>query len=136
MPYIEATGAQVLTALVDIGYGIGIEKHYVSWTSVALNMANFAISLAAVTLPPAAFALLFGYGILGALTAYKHWGELYILFGSKTFGSLMLALVVKEFGYLRWLSPWFGDVGQILIFWLGVALIVHAVGEQYAGEIS
>jgi hypothetical protein len=78
MPYIEATNVQVLTALVDVGYGIGIEKHYVSWTSVALNVTNFLIALAAITLPSEAFAVLFLYWLLGALTTYKHWDEFYV----------------------------------------------------------
>ncbi len=136
MPYIEATGAQVLTALADVGYGIGIEKNYVSWTSVLLNTINFAIALAAITLPPEAFGLLFLYLCLGFYVTRKHKHEWYFLFGSKTYGSLMLVLALNQFGYMNWLDKWLNEFNEIVAAWIGLAIMVHAIGEQYKKRFS
>jgi hypothetical protein len=137
---IEATTAQLLVSLVDVGHGIFVEKWYVSRTAVTLNVINFIIALAAVTLPAQAFVLLAIYAGIGAIAAREHWHRVYVFLGSKTYGSLMFTLAIRELGYLNLagtlgqsLSSWFATAsGEIIFGWTVVAIIVHVVGYAYA----
>ncbi|MGA3108631.1 MAG: hypothetical protein ABSD99_04120 [Candidatus Bathyarchaeia archaeon] len=144
MPLITATFAQLLASVVDVLYGIFVEKFYVSWTSVILNAVNFIIALAAITLPTEVFIVLAIYAFLGAIAASKAAKGLYVLFGAKTYGCLMLVLSLNEFGHLGWaqyvgnmVNGWFGTPsGEIVFGWIVLALIVHLMGAIVAHNSS
>jgi hypothetical protein len=137
---IEATTAQLLVSVVDVGHGIFVEKWYVSRTAATLNVINFVIALAAVTLPGQAFVFLAIYAGIGAIAAREHWRRVYVFLGSKTYGSLMFILAIRELGYLNWagalgqsLDSWFASPsGEIMFGWTVVAIIVHVIGYAYA----
>jgi hypothetical protein len=48
----------------------------------------------------------------------------------------MLVLALNEFGYLNWLGGWFGEFGRIFVAWLGLAIIVHLVGDEYTKRFT
>jgi hypothetical protein len=82
MPLIGWPTAQLLAACVDVGYGVAVEKWYIGWLSVALNVVNVVIALAAVSLATEALVVLILYRGLWAGAARYRWRNVYVLFGN------------------------------------------------------
>jgi hypothetical protein len=77
---------------VLIVFGILMEKRYVSWWQVLGNVSGLIITLATIDLSPITTVLLCLYVFLGVVCAWKRWRKVYVIFGSKTYGSLQLVL--------------------------------------------
>ncbi len=119
--------ATILSALLVIYIGIVVEKYYVSWSSVYANTLSFIVLLGSIDISEMVFLFLLAYTILGYVAVKLRWKRIFPLFGCKTYGSLVLVLTLGSQGYF------FGiyTVQSVLISWVIVALIVHAVGKWY-----
>ncbi|NPA76077.1 MAG: hypothetical protein GXO25_08375 [Euryarchaeota archaeon] len=119
--------ATILSALLVIYIGIVVEKYYVSWSSVYTNTLSFIILLGTIAMSGTVFLLLLAYTLLGYVAVKMHWKRLFPLFGCKTYGSLVLVLVLGSEGFIFGLY----SVLSVLISWLVVALVVHIIGYEY-----
>jgi len=140
LPVLGLLEGEIAVALLTIGIGIVMEKWYVSWWSVGINVISFFVALMTLDLDQYSMVLLLSYTILGGLSALKRWNRVYFLFGSKTYGALMLALGSLYFPswkeqLLRFaasLNLVLTDTMYFLAFTWGVYfVIVHLVGEIY-----
>jgi ethanolamine transporter EutH len=141
MPVLTPIYGEILAAFVTIIVGIVMEKWYVSWWSVGINVINLIVVLMALTLDTAAMVILALYVILGLMSAFYRVTKAYFLFGAKTYGSLTLTL-----GLLS-LPDWnqrFVDVayslakisaanttGIFILSWVIIVVLVHIIGEFY-----
>lgn len=131
---------EVFWALFAIGYGIIVEKHYVSLLNATPNWANTVILYLTVPLPSELFGFFLLYLAIGAYTLYRKRSDLYTLFGGKTYGSLMLAIGLNELRMLNglgeWASaynPWLGtEAGTVLLAWIILTVVAHILGRVLA----
>ncbi len=119
--------ATILSAVLVIYIGIVVEKYYVSWSSVYTNTLSFVILLGSIAMSGLVFLLLLGYTLLGYLAVKMKWRRIFPLFGCKTYGSLILVLVLGSQGYLFGLY----SVYSVVAAWIVVALLVHLIGYEY-----
>jgi hypothetical protein len=140
MQILTPLQGEMLSALGAIVLGILMEKHYVSWWSVAANVFTTFTMFATLDLGADLAILAAVYLILGGLTAWKDWKAVYVLFGSKTYGSLALTLGMLDIPFTReWListASTFGfptqtELTLALFGWLLIGIIVHIIGEVY-----
>jgi len=119
--------ATILSALLVIYIGIVVEKYYVSWSSVYANTLSFIVLLGSIDISEIVFLFLLAYTILGYVAVKLRWKKIFPLFGCKTYGSLVLVLTLGSEGYF------FGiyTLESVVISWIIVALIVHAIGRWY-----
>jgi len=119
--------ATILSALLVIYIGIVVEKYYVSWSSVYANTLSFIVLLGSIDISEIVFLFLLAYTILGYVAVKLRWKKIFPLFGCKTYGSLVLVLTLGSEGYF------FGiyTLESVIISWIIVALIVHAIGRWY-----
>jgi hypothetical protein len=140
LPVLNLLEGEIAVALLTIGIGIVMEKWYVSWWSVGINVLSFFVALMTLDLEPYSMALLLGYTVLGGVSAWKRWNKLYFLFGSKTYGALMLALGSLNFpswraqllGFAASLGLTLNYTVYLVAFTWGLYfVVVHIVGEIY-----
>jgi len=119
--------ATILSAVLVIYIGIVVEKYYVSWSSVYANTLSFIVLLGSIDISEMVFLFLLAYTALGYIAVKLRWKRIFPLFGCKTYGSLVLVLTLGSEGYI------FGiyNIQSVLISWIIVALIVHAIGKWY-----
>jgi hypothetical protein len=138
---LSAIQGEIATALVTIGIGIIMEKWYVSWWSVGINIINLIVVLTTLELSPTSGLVLGAYVVVGFLCAFYRVKRAYFMFGSKTYGALTLTLGLLQVPALnqRLYSFAFPILGfsaneptRLLLFsWLWIALGVHICGEIY-----
>ncbi|MEL9998864.1 MAG: hypothetical protein QXG55_00390 [Thermoplasmata archaeon] len=123
MYFLNNFQASIASAFVVIIYGILYERRRPSSTSILFNMMSFLVLLASINLPVIVFLVLLLYLLLGYLIIKIKAKSLYFAFGSKSFGSLMLVLILGSNGYF------FGIYTplSVIISWLIVALIVNII---------
>lgn len=121
MYFLNTFQAAVASALVVVLYGIFYERRTPSSTSILFNIMSFMVLLASIDLPPLVFLFLLLYVLLGYVVVKIRAKSLYFIFGSKSFGSLMLVLVLGSHSYF------FGIYTplSVAISWLVVAAMVH-----------
>ena len=140
MPVLTAIQGEIAAALVTIIIGIVMEKWYVSWWSVGINVVNLIVVLTTLDLVPIKSAVLAIYVALGFFCALYRFNRAYFLFGSKTYGTLTFALGVLELpdwnqqltiiAHGMRIVP--SDSTQLFLFtWVLFAVIVHIIGEIY-----
>lgn len=114
-------------------YGIVVEKHYVSKSTVFYNILSLLLLLASIELPIAVLAGMIFYMILGFVVMKAHAKFLFPAFGCKTFGALALVLILQGEGFLPYLDG--RDITEtlivLLIFWILTALMVNLLGYLY-----
>ncbi len=127
MPILTPEQGELLIAVFTIGFGIVVEKWYVSRSSIYANVSTWFVMLFTISINPADFGLLGLWLLLGiALTKVEGLGGIKQLFGSKVFGSTALILGLYKFGYLQ---------GNTFFIWVifGCLLVgVFACGRMYA----
>jgi hypothetical protein len=129
MALIEFIYAAYLGVLVTILIGIFVEGQKAQLDNVLSNMSSFFILLATATMPTEVVVGLLIYLSLGIIIVYRKMKDLYLLFGSKTYGSISLVILFAEnqfFGYFT-----FGDARSMIIGCIVVALVVHVIGYFY-----
>ncbi len=114
-------------------YGIVVEKHYVSKSTIFYNILSLLLLLASITLPNAVLGGMIVYLIMGFIVMKLHVKSLFPAFGAKTYGSLALVLILQGEGYIPYLG---GRELQetfliLLIFWIATALFVNLLGYAY-----
>ncbi len=119
--------ATILSAILVIYIGIVVEKYYVSWSSVYTNTLSFVILLGSISMSGMVFLFLLGYTIMGYVSVKLGWKRIFPLFGCKTYGSLILVLVLGSEGYIFGLY----SVLSVIVSWVVVAVIVHLIGYEY-----
>lgn len=128
MQILTPAQAAFLGSLLVIYVGITVEKYYVSWSSVYANTLNLLLLVSCINLPLEVLLLMAMYTIIGYVAVKLRWKKIFPLFGCKTYGSLMLVLILGSQGYFFGIySPL--SVG---IAWFLVALVVHSVGYLHA----
>ena len=132
MALIEFIYAAYIGVAVTILIGIFVEGQRAQLDNVLSNMSSFFILLATATMPVEVIAGLLIYLSLGIVIVYKKMRDLYLLFGSKTYGSVSLVILFAEnqfFGILPYFS--FGDLRSMVMGCVIVALVVHVIGYLY-----
>jgi hypothetical protein len=132
MALIDFIYAAYIGVAVTILIGVFVEGQKAQLDNVLSNMSSFFILLATASMPIEVVVGLLVYLSLGVLIVYKKMRDLYLLFGSKTYGSISLVILFAEnqfFGYIPYFS--FGDLRTMVIGSLAVALIVHVIGYAY-----
>lgn len=127
MIFLTPEYASILSAFVVIYYGIVVERKTVTWSSVFFNTLSFIVLLSSINLPINVFLVLLLYTLISYLTIKVRWKKAYVLFGCKTYGSLILVLILGSH------NLFFGiyTIESILISWAIVACIVNIVGYLY-----
>ena len=114
-----------------------MEKRYVSWWSVGGNVSGLILTFTTLDLNPLVIITLSVYAIVGFVCAFKRWSNVYVLFGSKTYGSGLLALGLFSIsGSYAWLNggfislviPSIPEILMFLIFWVIIAVIAFIIG--------
>ncbi len=143
MQLLDPIIGQILGSLaIVIFFGIIMEKWYVSWWSVGGNVIGLILTFATLDLNPLVIIALLAYSIFGFLCAAKRWEKVYVLFGSKTYGSALLVLGLLSInGAYSWansvLMSWgasspFPDVAIFLIGWLIAGIFFNIIGYVVA----
>jgi hypothetical protein len=136
-PIVPQFLVEIIWSLLVLAYGVRVERYYVSWWSATFNLASFFVILLTVQLPLEGYALLLAYSALGFLVVHYNARKLFPLLGSKTYGSLALALGLNSIGLLAglrdWavtnLNQWFGtETGTIALAWVILTVISHVLG--------
>jgi len=133
MPLLTSFQAAVGGVLVILIYGIVVEKHYVSKSTVFYNVLSLLLLLASIELP---FVILVGmilYLIAGYIVMKLHVKFLFPVFGARTYGSLALVLILQGEGFIPYLGR--RDLMEtfviLLIFWVATSLFVFLIGRLY-----
>ena len=132
MALIEFIYAAYIGVAVTILIGIFVEGQKAQLDNVLSNMSSFFILLATATMPVEVVVGLMVYLGLGVLIVYRKMRDLYLLFGSKTYGSVSLVILFAEnqfFGFIPYFS--FADLRSMVVGCIIVALIVHVIGYAY-----
>jgi len=132
MALIEFIYAAYIGVAVTVLIGIFVEGQKAQLDNVLSNMSSFFILLATATMPVEVIAGLLIYLSLGIIIVYRKMRDLYLLFGSKTYGSVSLVILFAEnqfFGFIPYFS--FGDLRSMVIGCIIVAFIVHVIGYLY-----
>ncbi len=132
MALIDFIYAAYIGVLITILIGIFVEGRKAQLDNVLSNIASFFLLLATTNMPVEVAVGLLIYLGLGVFIVAKKKRDLYMLFGSKTYGSISLVMLAAEnqfFGYVPWIT--FGDYGSMLLGILVVGIIVHLIGFIY-----
>jgi hypothetical protein len=132
MALIEFIYAAYLGVAVTILIGIFVEGQKAQLDNVLSNMSSFFILLATATMPTELVVALLIYLSLGVVIVYRKMKDLYLLFGSKTYGSVSLVILFAEnqfFGFIPYFG--YGDLRAMVVGCIVVALIVHLIGYAY-----
>lgn len=130
MPLLNSFQAAVGGVCVILIYGIVMEKHYVSKSTVFYNILSFILLLASIDLPWLLFTGMIIYLILGYVVMKKHIKFLFPAFGARTYGSLALVLILQG----KKIFPGLEGRGIVetlillLIMWAGVAILTNLLG--------
>jgi len=132
MPLLTPFQAAVGGVCVILTYGIVMEKHYVSKSTVFYNILSLLLLLASIELPITVLAGMILYLITGYIVMKLHIKFLFPVFGARTYGSLVLVLQGEGF------IPYLGgrDLASTLtilvIFWIVTAVLVNLIGYLYS----
>lgn len=129
MPLLTPLEGQLIIAVVTIGYGIFVEKWYVSRSSIVVNAMTWFIILFTIDVENWLLGIMGIWLLIGlALVWETGHGGFKQLFGSKVFGSLALVLGLIEWGKIE-ISGQF-----LLIAWAVVTGIVFLLGRKFNDE--
>lgn len=133
MPLLTSFQAAVGGVCVILIYGIVMEKHYVSKSTVFYNILSLLLLLASIEIPLTVLAGMILYLVIGFIIMKSHIKLLYPIFGARTYGSLALVLVLQGEGFIPYLGG--RDLAStftiLMIFWIAVAISVNLMGYIY-----
>jgi hypothetical protein len=132
MALIEFIYAAYIGVAVTILIGIFVEGRRAQLDNVLSNIASFFLLLATTSMPFEVAAGLVIYLGLGMFIVARKKRDLYVLFGSKTYGSISLVILAAEnqfFGLVPWIT--YVDYRSMLIGCIIVVVIVHIIGYAY-----
>lgn len=126
MPILTPIQGELLVACVTIGYGIAIEKWFVSRASILANVFTWLVLIFTVDLSPLILLIMIIWLMIGLAIVWEDGkGGIKQLFGSKVFGSLALVLGINHWGGWNIPSEW------LLVVWVIIGGLVFALGKKY-----
>ncbi|MFW5945311.1 MAG: hypothetical protein ACOCTN_00355 [Candidatus Natronoplasma sp.] len=133
MPLLNSYQAAVGGVIVVLFFGIVVEKHYVSRSTVFYNLLSFILLLASIEISYLLLSGLVIYLILGAAVMKLEIKPLFPAFGARAYGSLALVLLLEGRKFIpgiegRGVSKIFG---LLIMLWIVVTFIVHILGYLY-----
>ncbi|MFW6040381.1 MAG: hypothetical protein ACOC85_00920 [Thermoplasmatota archaeon] len=133
MAILTSYQAAVGGVCVILIYGIVMEKHYVSKSTVFYNILSFILLLASIDIPDLLIIGMILYLVLGVIVIKKHLKFLFPAFGARTYGSLALVLILQGNRIIPGLEgrELMETFLLLLAMWLGVAVLVYIVGYTY-----
>jgi hypothetical protein len=107
------------------------------------------LTFTTLDLNPLVIIALTVYASVGVGCAIKRWSDVYVLFGSKTYGSALLTLGLFSIGgsyawvnggFMSLGTPSIPEIGVFLIFWIIFTIIAFVIGyfvrKKIDGKIS
>jgi hypothetical protein len=153
MPLVPIPYANLVFALLTIAIGILREPHFVSKSSIWVNVAFFVATWATTPISTEFTALLILYLAIAYVVVRREKGQegveekrrrntiAFIFLGSRGYGSMLLSMALFELGLLQWLGnipvvsslAALGFLGCVLGGWLMILALVHIVGTIVKG---
>ncbi len=133
MPLLNSYQAAVGGVLVVLIFGVVVEKHYVSKSTVFYNLLSFILLLASIEISNLLLSGLIIYLVLGAAVMKLELKPLYPAFGARAYGSLALVLLLEGRKFIPGIEGrgTYESFGLLLLLWIFVTLIVHLIGRWY-----
>ena len=133
MPILNSFQAAVGGVLVILTFGIVVEKHYVSRSTVFYNLLSFILLLASIEISYLLLSGLIIYLFLGAVVMKLKIKPLFPAFGARAYGSLALVLLLEGRKFLPGIEGRgiYETFGLLLVLWIVVTAFVHLLGYLY-----
>ncbi|MBS3782146.1 MAG: hypothetical protein KGY66_07720 [Candidatus Thermoplasmatota archaeon] len=133
MPLLSSFQAAVGGVLVILVFGIVVEKHYVSRSTVFYNLLSFILLLASIEISYLLLSGLVIYLVLGAVVMKLELKPLFPAFGARTYGSLALVLLLEGRKFIPGIEGRgvYETFGLLILLWILVTGLVHLLGHLY-----
>jgi len=133
MPILNSFQAAVGGVLVILTFGIVVEKHYVSRSTVFYNLLSFILLLASIEISYLLLSGLIIYLALGAVVMKLEIKPLFPAFGARAYGSLALVLLLEGRKFIPGIegSGVYETFGLLILLWIVVTGLVHLLGHLY-----
>jgi len=138
-PTLAAYIAVIATILIGI-YFTRDDKH--NYENIVQNVVSFAVLLATITFTPLTLIFMIIYLLVGILITVKKMRNWFFIFGSKSYGSVALIMLLASEGRFGLYLPWtYKDPMclYLIIYALiiaGVAHLVHWLHFRKSGSKS
>jgi len=133
MPILNSFQAAVGGVIVILTFGIVVEKHYVSRSTVFYNLLSFILLLASIEISYLLLSGLIIYLVLGAVVMKLKLKPLFPAFGARAYGSLALVLLLEGRKFIPGIERRgiYETFGLLVMLWILVTVIVHILGHLY-----
>jgi len=133
MPLLNSYQAALGGVIVILVFGIVVEKHYVSRSTVFYNILSFILLLASIRISSLLLIALIAYLVLGIVVMKLHIRILFPAFGARAYGSLALVLLLQGRMFIPGLEGrgYYETFGLLLLLWIFTTAIVHLIGHIY-----
>jgi len=133
MPILNPFQAAVGGVLVILVFGIVVEKHYVSRSTVFYNLLSLILLLASIEISYLLLSGLIIYLVLGAVIMKLELKPLFPAFGARAYGSLALVLLLEGRKFIPGIEGRgvYETFGLLVMLWIAVTFIVHILGHLY-----
>ncbi len=133
MPLLNSYQAAFGGVLVVIIFGIIVEKHYVSRSTIFSNILSLILLMASIRIPSVLLLALIIYLALGSLVMKLKVKFLSPAFGARAYGSLALVLLLHSKAFIPGLEGrGLREIILILcILWILLMAVVHFIGNLY-----
>ncbi len=133
MPLLNSYQAAIGGVFVILIFGIVVEKHYVSKSTVFYNLLSFILLLASIEISYLLLSGLIIYLILGAVIMKLELKPLFPAFGARAYGSLALVLLLEGRKFIPGIEGRgiYETFGLLLLLWILITFLVHLIGRWY-----
>ncbi len=133
MPVLNAYQAALGGVGVILIYGIVVEKHYVSRSTIFYNILSFILLLASIQISRVLLTGLLVYLLLGIVVMKLHLKVLFPAFGARAYGSLALVLLLQGRKIIPGLEGrgYYETFGLLIILWIITTSFVHLLGHMF-----
>lgn len=133
MPLLNSYQAAVGGVLVVLVFGIVVEKHYVSRSTVFYNLLSFILLLASIEISYLLLSGLIIYLVLGIIIMKAELKPLFPAFGARAYGSLALVLLLQGRKFIPGIDGRgiYGTFSLLVLLWIGITFLVHMLGWWY-----
>ncbi len=133
MPLLNSFQAALGGVIVILVFGIVVEKHYVSRSTVFYNLLSFILLLASIEISYLLLSGLILYLILGIVVMKLHLKILFPAFGARAYGSLAIVLLLEGKKFIPGLEGrgLYETFILLIILWVSVTALVYFAGHIY-----
>jgi len=135
MPLLDQSAAAYIAVVATIIIGIFFTKDDKrNFENIVSNIVSFVLLLATVDFPRMLLLGMSVYLIVGGAVAYYKIKDLFFLFGSKTYGSLSLMILLgseNRFGLTLPENLFTQAALELFLGWMMLAAVAHIVGFVY-----